>query len=98
MTAYLVAGTQAETSQQNFIILMKMSQLKQTIPKDEEEEDSKHFLATVSLIMSGDYHMISGDDETLDDDEPQLDTVMIVHAGGVNRLRVRFTCPCLGTP
>lgn len=30
----------------------------------------------------------AGDDETLDDDEPQLDTVMIQHPGAVNRIRV----------
>ena len=30
LTAYLVAGTQAEVAKQNLIILMKMSQLKST--------------------------------------------------------------------
>ena len=30
----------------------------------------------------------AGDDETLDDEEPQLDTVMIQHPGTVNRIRV----------
>lgn len=30
LTAYLVAGTQAEIAKQNLIILMKMSQLKRT--------------------------------------------------------------------
>jgi ribosome assembly protein RRB1 len=30
LTAYLVAGTQAEVAKQNLIILMKMSQLKRT--------------------------------------------------------------------
>ena len=30
----------------------------------------------------------AGDDETLDDEEPQLDTVMIQHPGAVNRIRV----------
>ena len=30
----------------------------------------------------------AGDDETLDDDEPQLDTVMIQHPGAVNRIKV----------
>lgn len=34
MTAYLVAGTQAETTKQNFVILIKMSRLNQT----EQEE------------------------------------------------------------
>ena len=39
MTAYLVAGTQAAAGQQNFIILMKMSQVKSTYK--EEESDSE---------------------------------------------------------
>ena len=39
MTAYLIAGTQAAAGQQNFIILMKMSQLKSTFK--EEESDSE---------------------------------------------------------
>ena len=30
MTAYLVAGTQSERTKQNFIILVKMSQLRKT--------------------------------------------------------------------
>ena len=30
----------------------------------------------------------AGDDETLDDDEPQLDTVMIQHPGAMNRIRL----------
>ena len=33
---------------------------------------------------------LSGDDETLEDDEPQMETVMIQHPGAVNRIRVRF--------
>ena len=39
MAAYLIAGTQAAAGQQNFIILMKMSQLKSTFK--EEESDSE---------------------------------------------------------
>ena len=35
---------------------------------------------------------LSGDDETLEDDEPQMETVMIQHPGAVNRIRVRFDC------
>ena len=34
--------------------------------------------------LSGD----SEDEDVLDDDEPQLDTVMIQHNGAVNRIRV----------
>ena len=33
---------------------------------------------------------LSGDNETLEDDEPQMETVMIQHPRAVNRIRVRF--------
>ena len=39
MTGYLVAGTQAEKKKDNFVILIKMSQLSKT--QQEEEEDGK---------------------------------------------------------
>ena len=49
------------------------------------------------MVITGpshDYHMTpAGDDETLDDDEPQLDTVMIQHPGAVNRIRVSIHVP-----
>ena len=35
-------------------------------------------------MTSGD----SDDEDILDDDEPQLDTVMIQHNGAINRIRV----------
>ena len=38
MTVYLVAGTQAEDSKPNFIVLMKMSDLKRTSENDEDSE------------------------------------------------------------
>ena len=40
-------------------------------------------------------HCPPGDDEDiLEDDEPDLDTVMIQHPGAVNRIRVRgCVCP-----
>ena len=37
MTAYVVAGTQAEQKKQNFIILMKMSELHSTYQDNEED-------------------------------------------------------------
>ena len=37
MTAYVVAGTQAEQKKQNFIILMKMSELNSTYQENEED-------------------------------------------------------------
>ena len=41
MTAYLVAGTQSASSQQNFILLLKMSQLHKTMKEEEEEEQEE---------------------------------------------------------
>ena len=38
MTVYLVAGTQAEDSKPNFIVLMKMADLKRTSENDEDSE------------------------------------------------------------
>ena len=43
-------------------------------------------------------HMTSGDsddEDLLDDDEPQLDTVMIQHNGAINRIRVRTCATCV---
>lgn len=65
MTAYIVAGTQAPPGKQNYVIVMKMSQLDKTLQNDEESDS---------------------DDELLDE-EPDLDTAMLNHAGGVNRIR-----------
>ncbi|KAL5484641.1 hypothetical protein EMCRGX_G021171 [Ephydatia muelleri] len=41
MTVYLVAGTQAEDSKPNFIVLMKMADLKRTSQNDEDSEDEE---------------------------------------------------------
>ena len=38
MTAYIVAGTQAPPGKQNYVIVMKMSQLDKTLQNDEESE------------------------------------------------------------
>lgn len=35
LTAYLVAGTQAEATGKNFVVLMKMSQLRRTAEEDD---------------------------------------------------------------
>ena len=42
MTAYLVAGTQAEGTKQNFVILIKMSRMNQT-----EQDEGAVFLVAV---------------------------------------------------
>lgn len=39
MTAYLVAGTQAEQGKQNFVILMKMSELHSTYQGNDEDSE-----------------------------------------------------------
>lgn len=40
MTAYIVAGTQAAPGKQNFVIVMKMSQLDKTNSENDEDEES----------------------------------------------------------
>ena len=46
LTAYLVAGTQAEVAKQNLIILMKMSQLQKT-----EQEEGTHSYSAVDALL-----------------------------------------------
>lgn len=46
LTAYLVAGTQAEVTKQNLIILIKMSQLQKT-----EQEGTVYSRRTCTLYM-----------------------------------------------
>ena len=46
LTAYLVAGTQAEVAKQNLIILMKMSQLQKT-----EQEEGTHSYSVVDALL-----------------------------------------------
>lgn len=41
MTAYLAAGTQSASSRQNFILLLKMSQLHKTLREEEEKEEEQ---------------------------------------------------------
>lgn len=72
MTAYVVAGTQAERVEDNRIYMMKWSRLYRTNRDgrgDSDEESSS-----------------SGESEG-DDHEAQLDCTAIVHPGGVNRIR-----------
>ena len=51
------------------------------------------YLTSLTNHWSSDCHMTSDDsddedEDILDDDEPQLDTVMIQHNGAINRIRV----------
>ncbi|CAF0981742.1 unnamed protein product [Brachionus calyciflorus] len=70
-TCYLVSGTQADPTQPNNLIVMKMSNLKRTFKEDknedsEEDDDSE------------------SEDE---DDKPELEAALIRHSGTVNRIR-----------
>ena len=70
---YMVAGTQAERAHVNNVIVMKMSNLTKTNKDDKSKDDD------------------SEDDDSEDeddDDKPELETAMIKHTGGVNRIRV----------
>ncbi|XP_077980352.1 glutamate-rich WD repeat-containing protein 1-like [Glandiceps talaboti] len=72
-TCYLVAGTQAEKTHLNNIIVMKMSNLYKT-KKDEEEEEKEDD---------------DDDDssEENEDEKAELETSMIKHNGSINRIR-----------
>ena len=70
LTCYLVAGTQAEKTQKDNVIVMKMSNLHKTLKEEQEDEDD-----------------MEDEDEDLDE-KPELEAAMIVHTGGVNRIRV----------
>ncbi|KAJ1981221.1 Ribosome assembly protein rrb1 [Dimargaris xerosporica] len=72
MTLYAVAGTQADSPGKNEVVFMKMSQLHRT-QNDDDDGD-------------GDDGAVN-DDDTLDDD-PILETKIVNHQGGVNRVRV----------
>ncbi|XP_064646877.1 glutamate-rich WD repeat-containing protein 1-like [Lineus longissimus] len=69
MTCYMVAGTLAERSHTNKVIVMKMSNLSKTTPAEKEGEDSE------------------SDESDSEDDQPELETAMLNHNGGVNRIR-----------
>ena len=69
---YMVAGTQAERAHVNNVIVMKMSNLTKTNKDDKSKDDSEDD---------------DSEDED-DDDKPELETAMIKHTGGVNRIRV----------
>ncbi len=71
-TMYLVAGTQADKALANNVIVMKMSNLHKT--KKEKEEDEEEGSDSES--------------EEDEDEKPELETAMIKHNGGINRIRV----------
>ena len=82
-----MAGTQAESGRQNFVILMKMCDLRTPYPCGDEGEGEHVYVATLNtyIIM----HVVAGEEEEEEEEEePHLETVMIQHTGAVNRLRV----------
>ena len=51
MTAYIVAGTQAAPGKQNFVIVMKMSQLDKTNSENDEDEESEKLHVQILLTV-----------------------------------------------
>ena len=93
MTLYLVAGSQAATGRQNHVILVKMSQLIKTHKEDnhnDSNDSSKSLgICLVDNVLFIDITTTGSESDTADDeDEPVLDTVNVLHDGGVNRIRV----------
>ena len=78
LTSYVVAGTQADVSEKNKLIVMKWSNLQRTNRDglDDEEEGYK---------LEDDED--EDDDEGNNDEDPELEFKMIKHPGGVNRVR-----------
>uniref|UniRef100_A0AAG5DHD7 Glutamate-rich WD repeat-containing protein 1 n=1 Tax=Anopheles atroparvus TaxID=41427 RepID=A0AAG5DHD7_ANOAO len=75
LTAFVVAGTQADRTHVNSVIVMKMSNLTRTSKgsKNDDDESSEE----------------SDDEDVGDDaDDPHMDCALIKHPGCVNRLRV----------
>uniref|UniRef100_UPI00358ECD8C glutamate-rich WD repeat-containing protein 1 n=1 Tax=Myxine glutinosa TaxID=7769 RepID=UPI00358ECD8C len=72
MTMFLVAGTQAESAHANRIMVFKMSNLNSQQRDAKEESDSEG----------------SDSDDEYEDRKAQMDTALVPHYGGINRIRV----------
>lgn len=92
LTAYVVAGTQAERQHTNNLIVMKMHNLYGTNQGTKKKEDTK---------KEDEDSEDDSDSESDADDEnqPELETAVIKHQGCVNRVRVRrkFMCCVTGS-
>ena len=90
MTMYLAAGTQSASSKQNFLIVLKMSDLQEM---EEEQSNNSWYLllgfeSTLSIMCSFFSIFFQGDEEDVVEDEPDLIMGQIKHNGAVNRVRV----------
>lgn len=74
MTAYVVAGSQAEEATDNRIYMMKWSNLRKTAKDGKEDSDDEE-------------DEDSDDDSDSEDCEAVLDYKGVMHPGGVNRIR-----------
>lgn len=74
MTAYLVAGTQAEKANLNNIFVIKMHNMHKTQKDEDDESDSDS----------------DDEDEEDENKKPLLDSAKIKHQGCVNRIRVNI--------
>ncbi|KAF7456948.1 WD domain, G-beta repeat-containing protein [Cryptosporidium felis] len=81
-TCYVIAGTQANTADNNHILLMKWSRMHKT-KRDRDDTDS---------ISSLDSDSDDSDSESFLDEDPIVNVEAIPHKGTVNRIRV---CPQL---
>ncbi|KAJ7751254.1 WD40-repeat-containing domain protein [Mycena maculata] len=81
-TAYLVAGTQADTAKNNEVVVYKLSSLHRT-QKDGDDSDSED--------------ENDDEDENLDED-PIVEFRSIPHVGGVNRIRAQPLPPSSQLP
>lgn len=72
LTAYLVAGTQANQAHVNSVIVMKLSNLHKTGKTEEEEDDD----------------VDDDSDEEAEEKHPKMAGALIKHQGCVNRIRV----------
>lgn len=79
LTAYLVAGTQADKPSNNRLMVMRMGNLTKTQEKGDDSDDEDGF------------GMGSDDDE--DEQDPVVDVMKIPHQGGVNRVRTMHQEP-----
>ncbi|CAF0793822.1 unnamed protein product [Rotaria sordida] len=70
-TIFIVCGTQAEKSDRNSVMVVKMSNLTKTLKENTSESDEDD----------------NDDDEEEEDTKPEFESVSLKHIGGINRIR-----------